>query len=136
MNIYAFDCDETLEISGGPVTIESLVTLRGDGHVLVVCGNWAHVTRTMALGPTGDAAMKPWMTWHRLFSCLGQIGISKSDYLRTLSGFLPTFDDYVFVGNDHSRPRNGGWSSPNDALFAVEAGWRFINETDFAEGAR
>jgi hypothetical protein len=44
MKVYAFDVDETLYLSHGPVQWEALVALRAEGHVLGLCGNWAAVT--------------------------------------------------------------------------------------------
>ena len=41
MKVYAFDVDETLYLSHGPVQREVLVALRAEGHVLGLCGNWA-----------------------------------------------------------------------------------------------
>ena len=34
MKVYAFDVDETLYLSDGPVQWEALVALRAEGHVL------------------------------------------------------------------------------------------------------
>jgi hypothetical protein len=44
MKVYAFDVDETLYLSHGPVQWEALVALRAEGHVLGLCGNWSAVT--------------------------------------------------------------------------------------------
>ena len=44
MVVYAFDVDETLEISKGPVKMVDLVKLREHGHIVGLCGNWAMVT--------------------------------------------------------------------------------------------
>ena len=45
MVVYAFDVDETLEVSNGPVQLFDLVKLREYGHIVGLCGNWAMVTR-------------------------------------------------------------------------------------------
>jgi hypothetical protein len=37
--VYAFDVDETLEVSKGPVKLADLVTLREHGHIVGLCGN-------------------------------------------------------------------------------------------------
>src|SRR6266705_4721588 len=42
--VYAFDVDETLEVSKGPVKLADLVKLREHGHVAGLCGNWSMVT--------------------------------------------------------------------------------------------
>jgi hypothetical protein len=44
MVVYAFDVDETLEVSKGPVKLVDLVKLREHGHIVGLCGNWAMVT--------------------------------------------------------------------------------------------
>jgi len=44
MVVYAFDVDETLEVSKGPVKLFDLVKLRAHGHIVGLCGNWAMVT--------------------------------------------------------------------------------------------
>jgi hypothetical protein len=58
MKVYAFDVDETLYISQGPVQWEALVALRAEGHVLGLCGNWAAVTLQVP-------------EWHRVLSFIG-----------------------------------------------------------------
>jgi hypothetical protein len=120
--LWMFDVDETLEISSGPVLLKDLVALRNQGDILGLCGNWAHVCRSI-------------LNWYDLFSIVGQIAVPKVVHLQQCKMYIPA-DRFVFVGNDHSRPRAGGYGSPNDALTAAQAGWDFINETDFAAGAR
>lgn len=44
MKLYAFDVDETLENSNGPVTYADLMKLRNEGNILGLCGNFAKVT--------------------------------------------------------------------------------------------
>lgn len=38
MKVYAFDVDETMETSNGPVTVDMLRELRGQGHIVGLCG--------------------------------------------------------------------------------------------------
>lgn len=85
MKIYAFDVDETLEVSVGPITLASLVELAEAGHVVGLCGNWAVVTGRV-------------QGWHRLFSFLGSMGLSKADFLRQIRQYVPA-EEYVMVGN-------------------------------------
>ncbi len=40
MAVYAFDVDDTLEVSEGPVKLSDLVDLREHGHIVGLCGNW------------------------------------------------------------------------------------------------
>lgn len=60
MNIYAFDVDHTLEYFGGPVTLQSIIDLRNQGHIVGLYGNFAGITMNFP-------------DWHRLFSFIGQM---------------------------------------------------------------
>jgi hypothetical protein len=117
VKLYAFDVDETLEVSSGPVTIQQVQELRDQGNIVGLCGNWAMVTGKFA-------------AWQLLFSFLGPVGLTKADFLNQLAHYVPA-DEYVMVGND---PAVKGASE--DAEAARLAGWRFIREDDFAAGAR
>lgn len=116
MKVYAFDVDETLEISGGPVTIAEVASLRNEGNIVGICGNWAVACRMP--------------NWHLLFSFLGPMGPPKADMLVQIRTYMPA-EEYVMVGND---PRVFGASADEEA--ARLAGWRFIREIKFAEGTR
>lgn len=124
MNVYAFDVDETLEVSGGPVTLQAVADLRSEGHVTGICGNWAvmcHVPR-----------------WHLICSFVGpahnacECGrpYAKADFLRQLMTYMPG-ERYIMVGND---PEVFGASDDKNA--AEAAGWAFLREIEFAQGAR
>ena len=117
MKLYAFDVDETLEVSSGPVTMQQVRELRDAGNIVGLCGNWAAVTLKFA-------------AWHKLFSFLGPVGLTKADFLNQLAHYIRA-DDFVMVGND---PTIKGASQ--DAEAARLASWRFIREDDFAAGAR
>ena len=117
MAVYAFDVDETLEVSKGPVKLADLVALREHGHIVGLCGNWAMVT-----------LHRP--DWHHFCSFVGPCGIEKDDFLRQLRQYVPA-PDYVMVGN---IPGVSGASDDQGA--AERAGWRFIKESEFARGAR
>ena len=116
MKVYAFDVDLTLDISGGPVSFAQVWELR-EKNILGLCGNWARVTTQYA-------------PWSMLFSFVGPLGMSKADFLKQIATYVPA-KEYIMVGNDFARG-----ISPNDALAAQEAGWRFIKEEDFAAGER
>jgi hypothetical protein len=61
---------------------------------------------------------------------VGPCGIEKDDFLRQLRQYIPA-DDYVMVG------KILGVSGASDDRGAAErAGWRFIQECEFANGAR
>lgn len=116
--VFAFDVDDTLEVSDGPVTVSALRELVAQGHVVGLCGNWAVFVRAVA-------------DWHRVVSFLGPLGISKGEFLVQLRLYVPA-TDYIMVGND---PRTGRGTSLDRAA-AEEAKWRFVLERDFAAGAR
>ena len=117
MKIYAFDVDDTLEVSGGPISIVSVGKLKPEGHIVGLNGNWAVVVQSVPL-------------WHRIFSFVGPMEISKDTFLNQLKTYIPA-DDYIMVGN--IKGVSGG---SDDEGAANLAGWRFIKESDFAAGAR
>ena len=118
MKVYAFDVDETLEVSGGPIPIADVMSLVWvDGHIAGLCGNWAVVTLRVP-------------NWHRLFSFLGPHLTGKAEYLVQMKAYVPA-DEHIMVGNIL------GVSGASDDKGAAEvAGWRFIKESDFAGGSR
>ncbi|HYT54995.1 MAG TPA: hypothetical protein VEQ38_09805 [Verrucomicrobiae bacterium] len=117
MKIYAFDVDDTLEVSGGPVTIVNVGNLKAHGHIVGLNGNWAAVVKTVS-------------AWHRIFSFIGPMEMSKNIFLNQLKTYIPA-DDYIMVGNV-----KGVSGASDDEGAANLAGWRFIKESDFAAGAR
>ena len=116
MIVFAFDVDETLEISGGPVTLQSMMDLRIAGHIVGVCGNMQVFCSVPG--------------WHHLISFLGQSFLAKEVFLHGLKINIPA-DDYVMVGNIM-----GVTGASDDQGAAARAGWRFISEREFAEGKR
>ena len=117
MTIFAFDVDHTLEVSDGPVPLGALASLREQGHIVGLCGNWALVVQRVK-------------DWPRLVCFLGPIACSKVEQLVELKKHISA-DDYVMVGNDPAIFGN----SPDRAA-AAEAGWRFLREEEFAAGVR
>lgn len=120
--VYAFDVDETLEISNGPVKLQALMDLRVQGHIVGICGNMGLFCRVPG--------------WQHLASFLGQSYLTKEAFLHGLKVNIPA-DDYVMVGNIYGRVNSLGFvcqSRCSEA--AATAGWRFILEDDFAKGAR
>ena len=117
MKIYAFDVDDTLEVSGGPVAIKSVDDLRPLGNIVGLNGNWAVVVQAVPL-------------WHRIFSFIGPMEMSKEIFLKQLKTYIRA-DDYIMVGNI-----KGVSGSSDDQRAAILAGWRFIKESDFAAGER
>lgn len=122
---YAFDVDETLEISHGPVKLEAMQELRRWGHIVGICGNM-HVFCSLP-------------DWHERVSFLGQGFLPKEAFLHGLKINIRA-DDFVMVGNvgpDCAKasglPQSG---SSADWTAATKAGWRFLTEKEFAEGKR
>ena len=115
MKLYAFDVDDTLEISNGPVRLADMQALRNSGHIIGICGNWGLFTRSVG-------------TWYEHVSFIGPMLLAKADYLIELRTYVCA-ESYVMVGND---PRIFGGS--DDATAAREAGFRFIREFEFADG--
>ena len=117
MKIYAFDVDDTLEVSGGPISIVSLGGLKARGHIVGLNGNWAAVVQAVPV-------------WHRIFSFIGPMEMSKDIFLNQLKTYIRA-DDYIMVGDVK------GVSGVSDDEGAADlVGWRFIKESDFAAGAR
>jgi hypothetical protein len=117
MKIYAFDVDDTLEVSCGPISIVSVGSLKPEGHIVGLNGNWAVVVQSVPL-------------WHRIFSFIGPMEMSKDIFLNQLKTYIPA-DDYIMVGNI-----KGVSGASDDEGAANLAGWRFIRESDFAAGVR
>ena len=117
MKIYAFDVDDTLEVSGGPISIVSVGGLTAQGHIVGLNGNWAVVVQTVPV-------------WHRIFSFIGPMEMSKDIFLNQLKTYIRA-DDYIMVGNV-----KGVSGASDDEGAADLAGWRFLKESDFAAGAR
>lgn len=116
MKIYAFDVDDTLEVSGGPIDIQSIQELKR-GDIVGLNGNWAVVVQSVP-------------TWHRIFSFIGPMEMSKDIFLKQLRTYIPA-EDYVMVGNI-----KGVSGASDDQGAAYLAGWRFIKESAFAAGER
>ncbi len=125
MRCWAFGVDETLVISNGPVTLESMEELRQQGDIVGICGNM-HVFCQLP-------------DWHKRVSFLGQSFLSKDYFLHGLKLNIRA-DDYIMVGNigeacskQFGLPQSG---SSEDMSHALRAAWRFISEKDFAAGVR
>lgn len=136
MKVYAFDVDETLEISNGPVTLAMVEELRGQGHAVGICGNWGLFCSVVP-------------DWHRRISfvnCIppafvqgmaGQgVRVDKAWFLNHLQQYVRA-EEYVLVGNRPGRTNSlGVVTHSEDEEAARLAGWKFLLEDDFAGGAR
>lgn len=115
MNLYMFDVDETLEVSGGLVKLSQLVNLRNQGHIIGLCGNWAVVTEYV-------------VNWHLIISLVGPFKMSKYDFLKSVKKHVYV-DKYIMVGN--KNPFNAPVSDEEETL---NASWEFVEEKNFKEG--
>ncbi len=115
VTVYAFDVDETLEVSAGPIRLQALADLVTQGHIVGICGNWSVLTHHLP-------------DWHRIISFLS-IG-DKAEFLQTIARDVPAAG-YVMVGNVV-----GVSGASDDQGAARRAGWRFIREAAFAAGER
>lgn len=125
MKVYAFDVDETLEVSNGPVTVRMMIDLRNEGHVVGLCGNWGRFFQVVP-------------DWYHLiqFFNYGQV---KNVFLWEIKNWIKA-EEYIMVGNvgpldarTFNLPQSGG---SDDLSQSRGAGWRFISEKDFANGMR
>jgi len=106
VKLYAFDVDETLEISGGPIKLDQMTQLRNEGHIVGICGNWIIFVQAV----TG---------WHDLVSFLS-IGIGeKSEFLNQIKQYIRA-EEYIMVGRRERRIRRQGCSG--DGRLAVHQG--------------
>lgn len=127
MRVYAFDVDHTLEVSNGPVTLQSLVALRNEGHVVGLCGNWGVFFN----------AVPNWYNLIQFFN-YGQV---KNVFLHELkTRFIPGAEDYVMVGNigliDERTFHISATGGSDDMSQALGANWRFLTEKQFSLGQR
>lgn len=133
MKVYAFDVDETLEISNGPVLLSAMDELREQGHIVGICGNWGLYVQAVP-------------DWHRRISFLNcsaaflgdgtKVAGDKGSWLKHFASFVKA-DEYVMVGNREGRINSLGFMcASKDEEAAVKARWRFILEDDFAVGVR
>lgn len=130
--LYAFDVDETLEISNGPVKLQSLMDLRKQGHIVGVCGNWGLFVKVAG-----------WQHIASFLNCCiqasdqqGNVYGDKGWFLAELRKYTPA-DEYIMVGNVFGRVNSLGFTcGSHDDVGAAKGGYRFIVEDDFASGVR
>lgn len=111
MKIYAFDVDDTLEISNGPIPIKKLRQLRENGHIVGICGNWQKFI----------TAVPDWRDIINFF----QVGLPKTNFLIELKAqlsYIFQIDEFVMIGNLSS-----------DIDVAQAANWTFVKESDFVK---
>lgn len=120
--VYAFDVDDTLEISNGPISLQMLMALRTEGHIVGICGNWGLFVQKVN-------------GWQHLVSFMN-VMVEKDKFLTHLKQYVIA-EDYIMVGNVEGRINSLGVRCGSDcSVRASMAGWRFILEDDFASGVR
>ena len=138
--VYAFDVDECLETSNGPVTIQMLKDLRKEGHIVGLCGalcrflqkvpDWHEI---ISFTLNFDFGYEGWYVQWGLHS-----HIPKTVWLHCFQhATFPGAEEYIMVGNVHEQKNSlGVVCGSHDSEAAQMAGWRFIKEDDFALGQR
>ncbi len=133
VKLYSFDVDETLEISNGPVKLQSLIDLRVRGHIVGLCGNWGLFCNRV-------------QGWHHMISFVncslviadqsGKLHGDKAWFLSELKKYIPA-EEYIHVGNRFGRVNSlGHVCGSHDEDAAQRSGYRFILEDEFARGVR
>lgn len=123
LTVWAFDCDETLEVGRppGPIKIIEMLNLKMSGDVVGLMGNWVQFIKAVG-SHYGD--------YVDFIGPVRGVNHDKRPYLEAIRNGIPA-DDYVLVGNV------GGVSGSSDEdIVAKDTGWRFIKEDEFAEGKR
>jgi hypothetical protein len=92
--------------------------MRAQGHIVGICGNIA-------------AFLKGVPDWYNYASFLTPFPGHTKHFCLALLEKWTTADEYVFVGNV-----KGVSGASDDKGAAEKAGWRFIQEKDFAAGQR
>ena len=140
MKVYAFDVDETIETSQGPVTVQMMRDLRKEGHIVGLCGalcrflqkvpDWHEV---ISFTLNFDFGYNGWYSQYGLHS-----HIPKPIWLHCFQHVtFPGADEYILVGNVSGEKNSlGVVTGSHDSEAAAAAGWKFIKEDDFARGVR
>lgn len=110
----AFDVDETLTISNGPIDPKYIKALHDAGQIVGICGNAPLFVRAVP-------------EWEKYVSFLGQFypHMTKETFLQWMKAAVVA-DEYVMVGNDPAH-----YGASNDIAAARTAGWRFVREDQF-----
>ena len=133
--VYAFDVDETMYCSNGPVTLDMLVTLRKEGHIVGLCGNWGLFCQVVP----------NWQDYVSFINCTpavfdqptyGDWNLAKVWFMQHFRQYIRA-EEYILVGNIKGELNSlGVVCGSEDNKFAAMAGWRFIKEDDFSRGVR
>ncbi len=134
--VYAFDVDECIETSNGPVTVQMLRDLRKDGHIVGICGNLSaflpHIQdwyEFISFTMNFDFGFNGWY---------GMGLIPKAIWLHCFQHVAcPGCEEYIMVGNVFGAENSLGFvCHSHDSEAAEKAGWRLNKEDDFAAGER
>lgn len=132
MKCYAFDVDECLEVSNGPVKLADLMELRSQGHIVGLCGNWGLVTRNVS----GWQHLISFVNCSLVVQVGDQIVGDKAWWLTHFKMYVQA-DEFIMVGNVFGEKNSLGFvCGSHDSEAAAAAGWRFIKEDNFAAGER
>ena len=110
--VYAFDIDDTLDVSDGPIAVDLLRELRNRGYIIGLCGNWAVFVQAVP-------------DWHEFISFIGPMSMTKEEFLTQIKSYIPC-SRYVLVGNI-----KGVSGASDDEGAARKANWEFVKESEF-----
>lgn len=112
MKVYAFDVDETLESSGGPISTSELKRLRDAGHIVGIIGNtFGYINKVI--------------DWHKTITFFNITYTFKHVQLIYIKQKIKA-QEYIFIGN--TTPSNSPYS---DRTEAEQAQWTFIDANDY-----
>ncbi len=131
MKVYLFDVDHTLEVSGGPVTIKSMIELKDQGHIIGICGNWTVFVARVQGWQHLISLQHP---FHLCYYNEKGERMDKTDFMKAVRQYLPA-EDYVMIGNS-LRDKEKIPNISDDEGAAFRADWKFIKEENFANGER
>ena len=130
VKVFSFDCDETLEISRGPIPISDLRKLHDIGHIVGIVGNWGLVLQQVP-------------DWHRFINFIsltinvtdlqGNVYGDKAWYLREFKNYVRA-DAYYHIGNRFGALNKlGVVCGSDDEGNCARAGypWKFVKEDDW-----
>jgi uncharacterized SAM-dependent methyltransferase len=112
--VFAFDVDETLDISNGPIGVKVIELLYNAGHIVGICGNFPQFIREVP-------------NWNKMVSFIGQFYplLTKDQFLTQIKTYVQA-DEYIMIGNDPAH-----YGNSNDIDAALKAGWTFVREDKF-----
>jgi hypothetical protein len=128
LKVFAFDVDDTLSISNGPIPLEHLLELKAKGEAVGLCGN---LHCFMERVPDWPRYISFTMNFDTLYTLGGLL--PKEYWLRTFLVSCRNAEAYYFIGNEL-----GITGASDDKGSCERAGppWKFIREDEWMSGVR